>query len=95
MHMSRRRILLAGGALVALLAGGFAAFAQSDPLPSWNDGEAKSALIDVVAKVTKEGGADYVAPAVSADRSYGVPPEQVVGSSGVVKSNSTPAANRN
>jgi phosphoglycolate phosphatase-like HAD superfamily hydrolase len=63
MRFSRRRILLAGGALVSLLAGGFAAFAQSDPLPSWNEGKSKSAILDFVAKVTKEGGADFVAPA--------------------------------
>ncbi len=31
-------------------------------LPSWNDGAAKSAILDFVARVTKEGGADYVRP---------------------------------
>ena len=39
-----------------------AAMAQADPLPSWNDGASKQAIIDFVAKVTKEGGPDYVAP---------------------------------
>ena len=34
-------------------------FAQ-DPLPSWNDGPAKQAITDFVAKVTKEGSADFV-----------------------------------
>ena len=29
----------------------------------WNDGAAKSAILDFVARVTKEGGADFVAPA--------------------------------
>jgi len=33
------------------------------PLPSWNDGAAKSAILDFVARVTKEGGAEFVAPA--------------------------------
>ena len=33
---------------------------QSDPLPSWNDGAPKKAIIDFVARVTKEGGADFV-----------------------------------
>lgn len=33
------------------------------PLPSWNDGAAKSAILDFVARVTKEGGPDYVPPA--------------------------------
>jgi phosphoserine phosphatase len=33
------------------------------PLASWNDGAAKSAILDFVARVTKEGGKDYVPPA--------------------------------
>jgi phosphoserine phosphatase len=32
-------------------------------LESWNDGAAKSAIVDFVARVTREGGADYVPPA--------------------------------
>ena len=32
-------------------------------LASWNDGGAKSAIVDFVARVTKEGGRDYVPPA--------------------------------
>ena len=34
-------------------------FAQ-DPLPSWNDGATKQAIVDFVAKVTKEGSSDFV-----------------------------------
>jgi phosphoglycolate phosphatase-like HAD superfamily hydrolase len=34
-----------------------------DPLPSWNDGSAKSALISFVARVTQERSADFVRPA--------------------------------
>ena len=37
--------------------------AQADPLPSWNDGPSKKAILDFVAKVTKEGSPDFVAPA--------------------------------
>jgi len=37
--------------------------ADSEPLPSWNDGAAKSAILDLVARVTKEGGADFAPPA--------------------------------
>jgi phosphoglycolate phosphatase-like HAD superfamily hydrolase len=33
-----------------------------DPLPSWNDGATKTAIVDFVARVTEAGGADYVAP---------------------------------
>jgi hypothetical protein len=37
-----------------------AARAAEDALPSWNDGPAKAAIIDFVARVTTEGGPDYV-----------------------------------
>jgi phosphoglycolate phosphatase-like HAD superfamily hydrolase len=52
--------------LVAGLIAGFTfvphvAFAQSDVLPSWNDGVAKKSITDFVARVTKEGGPDFVA----------------------------------
>ena len=33
-----------------------------DPLPSWNDGPHKQAIIDFVARVTDEGGPDFVLP---------------------------------
>lgn len=33
-----------------------------DPLPSWNDGPSKKAIMDFVVRVTTEGGADYVKP---------------------------------
>lgn len=33
-----------------------------DALPSWNAGATKSAILDFVARVTTEGGADYVRP---------------------------------
>ena len=36
--------------------------AQDDPLPSWNDGAAKQAILDFVTDTTTEGGADFVAP---------------------------------
>jgi phosphoglycolate phosphatase-like HAD superfamily hydrolase len=38
------------------------AYAQSDPLRSWNDGAAKKAILDFVADVTDEASADYVKP---------------------------------
>jgi phosphoserine phosphatase len=34
----------------------------ADPLPSWNDGPAKQAIMDFVGKVTKEGSPDFVQP---------------------------------
>jgi phosphoglycolate phosphatase-like HAD superfamily hydrolase len=51
--------------LVGLIAWGLTpavAAGATDPLPSWNDGPTKQAIIDYVARVTKEGGPDYVAP---------------------------------
>jgi phosphoserine phosphatase len=38
-------------------------FSMTDPLTSWNHGAAKSAIMDFVARVTKEGGPEYVRPA--------------------------------
>jgi phosphoglycolate phosphatase-like HAD superfamily hydrolase len=34
----------------------------NDPLPSWNDGPAKAAIVDFVTRVTTPGGPDYVVP---------------------------------
>lgn len=36
------------------------ALAQDDPLPSWNEGETKSAIIAFVERVTDENGPDFV-----------------------------------
>lgn len=38
-----------------------AAFAAEDPLPSWNEGANKQAIVDFVTAVTTEGSADFVA----------------------------------
>ena len=53
------RALLLGAALV------FAAnaFAQSDPLPSWNDGAAKKAIVEFVQATTTQGSPQFVPPA--------------------------------
>lgn len=47
-------------ALVMLLA---VPVVAQDVLPSWADGEARSAIVDFVTAVTTEGGPDYVVPA--------------------------------
>jgi phosphoglycolate phosphatase-like HAD superfamily hydrolase len=39
-----------------------AAAAQTDPLPSWNDGAAKRAIIEFVADTTKAGAPGYIPP---------------------------------
>jgi len=48
-------------AALLLLAG--QALAQSDPLPSWNDGAAKKAIVEFVQATTTQGGAKFVPPA--------------------------------
>ncbi len=48
---------------VAVIAAASRASAQSDPLPSWNAGAAKSAITAFVDKVTAQGGPDFVATA--------------------------------
>jgi phosphoglycolate phosphatase-like HAD superfamily hydrolase len=56
-----RRWVLAG--LTAALLGAPTAptaVAQSDPLPSWNDGPVKQSITDFVTRVTKQGGTDFV-----------------------------------
>ena len=58
-----RRIVLSSLTAIFLLAGTLAAQAQDSQLPSWNDGAVKQTIIDFVARVTREGGPDYVRPA--------------------------------
>jgi phosphoglycolate phosphatase-like HAD superfamily hydrolase len=36
---------------------------MDNPLPSWNEGPTKAAILDFVERVTREGGAEYSAPA--------------------------------
>ena len=61
---SRRRLLAGAGgfALSTMLtrAGLSGAAAQDDPLPSWNDGAAKQAILDFVAAATDEGNDGFV-----------------------------------
>jgi len=63
MNLRPRNLLLSLAVWIAGAVFAMSAFAQSDPLPSWNDGATKQAIVDFVAAVTKEGGPDYVAPA--------------------------------
>ena len=63
-----RRVLLAMAATVAITFGLAPtaltrARAQTDPLPSWNEGATKQAITDFVARVTRQGGPDFVLPA--------------------------------
>jgi len=56
------RNLVRGSIVLLSLCGGSAAIAQTDPLPSWNEGRAKQAILEFVGKVTREGGAEFVPP---------------------------------
>lgn len=56
LHLTRRLVL---AVLLAFFAAPLAR-AQTDPLPSWNEGAAKAAIRDFVARATREGGPDFV-----------------------------------
>ena len=47
---------------LAILALALAAQAQTDPLPSWNDGPAKQAIVDFVQATTTQGSPKFVPP---------------------------------
>src|SRR3954470_16140641 len=55
-----RRSFGFGLAAASLASASGAAFAQNDPLPSWNDGVAKQAILDFVARTTTTGGREFV-----------------------------------
>src|SRR5678810_288384 len=58
---SRLVTLYAAAALLIATAGRLAA--QTDPLPSWNDGPAKKAIVDFVQATTTQGSPTFVPPA--------------------------------
>jgi hypothetical protein len=72
---------------LATLALAPAAFAQTDPLPSWNNGLTKKAIVDFVTKVTEEDGDDYVPPPTAS------PPSTMTGRCGM-RSRSTSTFSR-
>jgi phosphoglycolate phosphatase-like HAD superfamily hydrolase len=57
------RALLAVAILATTLVAAVLPATAQDPLPSWNDGASKTAIVDFVGKVTRQGGPDYVPPA--------------------------------
>jgi phosphoglycolate phosphatase-like HAD superfamily hydrolase len=63
----RRTFAPTFGAIALAVASLSAAFsarqAQPDPLPSWNGGTARNALVTFVERVTRAGSPDFVAPA--------------------------------
>lgn len=59
MKTKTTQILLAA-AYVCVMALTTSVAQTTDPLPSWNDGKTKQAIVNFVAKVTKEGSPDFV-----------------------------------
>ena len=57
------RLLLASLLLVAAFAWGTPALAQDDPLPSWNDGPVKQAIVNFVQATTDQSSTKFVPPA--------------------------------
>src|ERR1700691_3175802 len=56
-----RRVVLASCCAVGIVASlCTSAIAQTDPLPSWNDGPVKKSIADFVVRVTTQGGPDFV-----------------------------------
>jgi hypothetical protein len=58
----RSVLRLAATGLLVLGLSAAAVRAQTDPLPSWNEGSAKQAILDFVTRTTTEGSADFVPP---------------------------------
>jgi hypothetical protein len=65
--VSRRALLTAAAALSVSIGPALPVSsevrAQTDPLPSWNDGANKEAIVAFVARITRQGGPDFVPPA--------------------------------
>ena len=55
-----RRAVLTLSVLLASFLVSSISIAQTDPLPSWNQGTAKQSILDFVGRVTKSGGVEFV-----------------------------------
>jgi hypothetical protein len=55
-----RRSFGFGLAAVSAVTAARSTFAQADPLPSWNDGASKRAILDFVSRTTSAGNRDFV-----------------------------------
>ena len=59
----RKSLALAAFLLLAVTGEAYSQQNGTDPLPSWNDGPAKQAIVDFVKATTESGGAKFVPPA--------------------------------
>lgn len=63
-EITRRKLIMTLAAiLVSTMWSAAPVQAQHDPLPSWNDGPAKQAILNFVAATSQEGSPDFVPPA--------------------------------
>lgn len=62
-QLALRGLRAIGAALALLVLARGLAFAQADPLPSWNDGAARKAIVEFVRATTTQGSPDFVPPA--------------------------------
>ena len=58
-HAVTNRIMLAGFLFLLMVV---RVDAQTDPLPSWNDGAAKKAIVEFVKTTTDKGSPNFVPP---------------------------------
>src|SRR5262252_10191334 len=63
MKWRARHLLVLALAVVGGLASGTPVLAQTDPLPSWNEGAAKQAILKFVETTTMQGCPSFVPPA--------------------------------
>ena len=66
---TRLAVVRAAVVLIALAILVGVASAQTDPLPSWNDGSAKQSIVGFVQAITDRGDARFVAPDLRIDES--------------------------
>jgi phosphoglycolate phosphatase-like HAD superfamily hydrolase len=62
MRTQRIKLIFSTLAMLALVVGAATRAKAQDPLPSWNDGPAKQAIVDFVRTTTENGGAKFVPP---------------------------------
>ena len=63
LHVIGRRVVLAGILVVASISCSGVSAQAPAPLPSWSEGAAKKAILEFVARVTRQDGPDFVKPA--------------------------------
>jgi hypothetical protein len=59
-HRIHSRVRAISILAVALIGTSARTALAQDPLPSWNDGPARKAILDFVARTTRQDGADFV-----------------------------------